>query len=263
MDSWHLYIAWCFNVHIFRIYLSRISDSDKKLSAEDCYGLSDSSGDNEHHQKYTNEMIHSTSSDIVTDSEGLILPRKLANPYLESRDRRDLHRELLFNQKIGRSVIGQKSELECALQKQKERQFILEQQQQQDNSRNDLEDEFSKVMMERAQKLEKSNLQQEEEHVDPQLNLEYLNARAKLRDVRSPFIALLENTLSPRQLSYINDGTKLMSRFAMLPHNVGNIFMSMITSPHSAYLVQQHAYILIPRYIRLCIFSLLFILCTQ
>lgn len=85
----------------------------------------------------------------------------------------------------GRSVIGQKSELECALQKQKERQFILEQQQQQDNSRNDLEDEFSKVMMERAQKLEKSNLQQEEEHVDPQLNLEYLNARAKLRDVRS------------------------------------------------------------------------------
>lgn len=75
--------------------------------------------------------------------------------------------------------------MECALQKQKERQFILEQQQQQDNSRNDLEDEFSKVMMERAQKLEKSNLQQEEEHVDPQLNLEYLNARAKLRDVRS------------------------------------------------------------------------------
>lgn len=31
---------------------------------------------------------------------GLIMPRKLANPVLESADRKSLHRELLFNQKM-------------------------------------------------------------------------------------------------------------------------------------------------------------------
>lgn len=35
-----------------------------------------------------------------TDEEGLILPKKLINPCLESRDRQNLHRELLFNNKV-------------------------------------------------------------------------------------------------------------------------------------------------------------------
>jgi hypothetical protein len=32
--------------------------------------------------------------------EGLILPKKLINPCLESKERLDLHRELMFNQKV-------------------------------------------------------------------------------------------------------------------------------------------------------------------
>lgn len=43
------------------------------------------------------EMI---SSNIVRDEEGLIVPKKLINPCLESSDRQNLHRELLFNQKM-------------------------------------------------------------------------------------------------------------------------------------------------------------------
>ncbi len=36
---------------------------------------------------------------IVLDKEGLVVPRKPANPCVESMERRDLHRELMFNQK--------------------------------------------------------------------------------------------------------------------------------------------------------------------
>lgn len=43
------------------------------------------------------EMI---SSNTRTTEEGLILPKKLVNPCLESSDRQSLHRELLFNQKM-------------------------------------------------------------------------------------------------------------------------------------------------------------------
>lgn len=43
------------------------------------------------------EMI---SSNIARDEEGLILPKKLINPCLESSDRQSLHKELLFNQKM-------------------------------------------------------------------------------------------------------------------------------------------------------------------
>lgn len=43
-------------------------------------------------------MQHSQSGS--TDSQGLIVPKKLINPCLESNDRQNLHRELMFNQKV-------------------------------------------------------------------------------------------------------------------------------------------------------------------
>ncbi|XP_066601015.1 uncharacterized protein [Prorops nasuta] len=52
--------------------------------------------------------------------DGLILPRKPYNPCLTSSNHKDLHRELLFNQKIGKNVLNQKSELQRALEKQRE-----------------------------------------------------------------------------------------------------------------------------------------------
>lgn len=36
----------------------------------------------------------------LVDSQGLILPRKVFNPCLDSKDRQDLHKELLFNQRM-------------------------------------------------------------------------------------------------------------------------------------------------------------------
>ncbi|CAG0892532.1 unnamed protein product [Darwinula stevensoni] len=73
--------------------------------------------------------------------DGLILPQKITNPCLQSPERRNLHRELLFNQKTwtvtdmtlkegrekercdpydgagGRNVLNQKTELQRALQR--------------------------------------------------------------------------------------------------------------------------------------------------
>lgn len=51
----------------------------------------------EYDESISAEMI---SSNNVRDEEGLIIPKKLINPCLESSDRQNLHRELLFNQKM-------------------------------------------------------------------------------------------------------------------------------------------------------------------
>lgn len=47
-----------------------------------------------------NMMMSQPPHGVVTDSDGLILPKKLMNPCLESKDRKDLHRELMFNNKV-------------------------------------------------------------------------------------------------------------------------------------------------------------------
>ncbi|KAK0092867.1 hypothetical protein PV326_000411 [Microctonus aethiopoides] len=52
--------------------------------------------------------------------DGLILPRKPYNPCLFDNNHKDLRRELLFNQKIGKSVLNQKSELQRALDRRRE-----------------------------------------------------------------------------------------------------------------------------------------------
>lgn len=44
--------------------------------------------------------LQSPNGSTMTDSQGLIVPKKLINPCLESTDRQSLHRELLFNQKV-------------------------------------------------------------------------------------------------------------------------------------------------------------------
>ncbi|XP_055699359.1 protein FAM107B isoform X2 [Phlebotomus papatasi] len=122
-------------------------------------------------------------SGVITDSQGLIVPKKLVNPCLESSDRQNLHRELLFNQKIGRSVLNQKSELQRVLEKQKERQFIAVQQQQLNKQETGLSGELGRVIMQRAQRLEtlQNATSMTEEEDLKRINPEYVNARAKLK----------------------------------------------------------------------------------
>uniref|UniRef100_A0A0K8TNX6 Protein FAM107B n=1 Tax=Tabanus bromius TaxID=304241 RepID=A0A0K8TNX6_TABBR len=119
--------------------------------------------------------LQPSTAGVVTDSKGLIVPKKILNPCLESSDRQNLHRELMFNQKIGKNVLNQKSELQRALEKQKERQFM----QQHANNESGMKNELNRVIMERAQRIEKKNVDHDE--IDNQLNPEYLNARARLR----------------------------------------------------------------------------------
>lgn len=66
-------------------------------SVDDDFG--DDSDSSSIRAKSESEMI---SSNIARDEEGLILPKKLSslNPCLQSSDRQNLHRELLFNQKM-------------------------------------------------------------------------------------------------------------------------------------------------------------------
>ncbi|XP_050087182.1 probable basic-leucine zipper transcription factor Q [Anopheles aquasalis] len=126
---------------------------------------------------------------VMTDSQGLILPKKLVNPVLESMDRQNLHRELMFNQKIGKSVLNQKSELQRALEKQKERQVLAAQnlakhQHQQQQTEQTIANELGRVIMQRAQRLEQQKAGSGGPGTDQtsgSINPEYLNARAKLR----------------------------------------------------------------------------------
>jgi len=54
---------------------------------------------------------------LNVDEDGLILPKKLINPCLESKEIKDLHRELKINQRIGKDVLHQKCELTKVLEK--------------------------------------------------------------------------------------------------------------------------------------------------
>ncbi|XP_013777354.2 uncharacterized protein LOC106462028 [Limulus polyphemus] len=82
---------------------------------------SDSEEDKDRKIRQPRSRSRSTGG-IQYNNEGLILPKKPANPCLESSERQSLHRELLFNQRIGRSVLNQKTELQKALEKFKDEQ---------------------------------------------------------------------------------------------------------------------------------------------
>uniref|UniRef100_A0A182FJL7 Uncharacterized protein n=2 Tax=Anopheles albimanus TaxID=7167 RepID=A0A182FJL7_ANOAL len=124
---------------------------------------------------------------VMTDSQGLILPKKLVNPVLESMDRQNLHRELMFNQKMGKSVLNQKSELQRALEKQKERQVLAAQNlAKQQQAEQTIANELGRVIMQRAQRLEQQKAGAGgagtgSDQTSGSINPEYLNARAKLR----------------------------------------------------------------------------------
>ncbi|XP_055622910.1 protein FAM107B isoform X2 [Toxorhynchites rutilus septentrionalis] len=135
---------------------------------------------------------HAAASGAMTDAQGLIVPKKITNPCLESMDRQNLHRELMFNQKMGKNVLNQKSELQRALEKQKERQVLaaqnLAKQQAQEQS---IANELGRVIMQRAARLEQKNLAaaaagNQQDQADS-INPEYLNARAKLRATTAVF----------------------------------------------------------------------------
>ncbi|XP_049866568.1 actin-associated protein FAM107A [Pectinophora gossypiella] len=105
-------------------------------------------------------------------AEGLIAPRRLPNPCLESPQRMDLHRELLFNQRIGKNVLNQKSELQKALSKHKEKQIMNQVKEHRETP------ELERAIAERAKRLEQAEQPPPaEEGTNPTLT----EVRARLR----------------------------------------------------------------------------------
>jgi len=108
--------------------------------------------------------------------EGLIIPRKLPNPILENTDRQNLHRELMFNQKIGKNVLNQKSELQKALEKHKDNIAKKEF----ENHVATKAYELDKVIADRAKRRQDAAPVVDNDD-DKGLSKEFLEARAKLR----------------------------------------------------------------------------------
>lgn len=116
--------------------------------------------------------LHSPAQHFT--QEGLIIPRKPANPILENTDRQNLHRELLFNQKIGKNVLNQKSELQRALEKHKDNVARKEL----DHHISLQSHELEKVLADRIKRRQDAVVVESE---DKGLSKEFLEARAKLR----------------------------------------------------------------------------------
>ncbi|KAH1005269.1 hypothetical protein HUJ04_006284 [Dendroctonus ponderosae] len=121
------------------------------------------------------EMIPERRSPPLLTDDGLIAPRKPINPVREDPGRQSLHRELLFNQKIGKNVLNQKSELQRALEKHKDNvakkqleSYVAEK-----------TPELEKVIADRARRLESPAKKDNED--DKVINKEFLQARMKLK----------------------------------------------------------------------------------
>ncbi|XP_008212219.2 uncharacterized protein LOC100118859 [Nasonia vitripennis] len=109
--------------------------------------------------------------------DGLILPRKPYNPCLTSTSHKDLHRELLFNQKIGKNVLNQKSELQRALERHRTMVSRKEAERNQEESyKNDPRTALQRAIEQRAKHIQLSQQPQPTEPLNP-----LATARAKLR----------------------------------------------------------------------------------
>ncbi|XP_008557545.1 CCAAT/enhancer-binding protein alpha [Microplitis demolitor] len=109
--------------------------------------------------------------------DGLILPRKPYNPCLISNNHKDLRRELLFNQKIGKNVLNQKSELQRALERQREAAMRRETERNREESyKDDPRTALQRALEQRARQIQ---LMEHPPAVEPPNPL--VTARAKLR----------------------------------------------------------------------------------
>lgn len=125
---------------------------------------------------------------ILIDEDGLILPRKLYNPCLESKEAQNLHRQIKWNAKTGINVLDQKSELEKAMEKRQRNKVEKEKKTEVEKT------PFQKMLEERAKRLEDSdkggdgNLSGgdggDSGHCSPEPESEFLKVHAQLRHVK-------------------------------------------------------------------------------
>lgn len=86
----------------------------------------------------------------TVDGEGLIVPRKLNNPCIDSKEAQSLTKEIKWNKKTGMNVLASKSELDKALGRRRWQQGKNEAKLEAEATKTD----FQKAMEQRAQRLE-------------------------------------------------------------------------------------------------------------
>ncbi|XP_059078874.1 uncharacterized protein LOC131877267 isoform X2 [Tigriopus californicus] len=84
------------------------------------------------------------------DHDGLVVPKKIYNPCKESKNVRNLNKEIKWNAKAGVNVLGTKSELEKVMEKRNRQRVEIEKKSEIQATKTD----FQKVLEERAKKIE-------------------------------------------------------------------------------------------------------------
>ncbi|RWS09221.1 protein FAM107B-like protein [Dinothrombium tinctorium] len=120
------------------------------------------------------EKTRSTKVDNEENDNGHALkePKKIVNPCINSPQHRDLHKELLFNQKIGKNVL-EKCELTKVMEKRLDEQKKKDLLKQKMNRRNS----FERKLEMQALKLEKEEASKDEQPKDVP---EFLKIHAKV-----------------------------------------------------------------------------------
>ncbi|XP_068222935.1 uncharacterized protein [Palaemon carinicauda] len=117
-----------------------------------------------------------TNSNGRLDDKGLIMPKKLINPCMESSEKKNLHRELMFNQKMGVKVLNQKTELQKAMEKHNDKKILKEQEKEKKSQLTP----FQKALDERAQKIEQME-KSESKEAEKVPSSEFEKIHAKVR----------------------------------------------------------------------------------
>lgn len=145
----------------------------------------------EHNESVMEAQQRLATSGMKVNEEGLIVPKKLHNPCLESRSVRDLNHEIRWNAKTGHNVLDKKTELQKAMEKRsvkaqtKERQISVEAE----------KTPFQKMLEERAKRLEQTeerqngtssgNSSEDSGHCSPEPVNEIQRVRASLKNKKS------------------------------------------------------------------------------
>jgi len=105
-----------------------------------------------HHDSIMEAQQRLSSSGVKLDEEGLIVPKKLHNPCLESRSVRDLNHEIRWNARIGHNVLDNKTELQKAMEKRSFKAKDKERKVSEETEKTP----FQKMLEERAKRLEQT-----------------------------------------------------------------------------------------------------------
>ena len=114
------------------------------------------------------------------DEEGLVIPKKLPNPVLDSRDHKDLKKEILWNKKAGINVLDKKTDLQKHMEKRSRNN--------EEKNRKVEEEETNKTPLQKMFDAKGIKPQTDDEEGNSPENIEkneYLDMRGKLKAVKN------------------------------------------------------------------------------